>query len=96
MPYNYVTSYPAGALLLHNLRLEVGDETFFTIVRTFVERYSKDPGNASSEDFIAVAEEVAGRDLSTMWDTWMYGTTMPSQVKLLGGEVYDLTERLGR
>ena len=96
VPYNYLTSYPTGALLLHNLRLEVGDETFFTIVRTFFERYSKDPGNASSEDFIAVAEEVAGRDLSTIWDTWMYGTTMPSQVKLLGGEVVDLTERLGR
>ncbi len=94
VPYNYVTSYPTGALLLHNLRLEVGDETFFTIVRTFVERFKDVP--VTSEDFVAVAEEVAGRDLSTIWDTWLYGTTMPSQVKLLGGEVYDLTERLGR
>jgi aminopeptidase N len=94
--YNYITSYPTGALLLHNLRLEVGDETFFTILRTFVERVRQGPANASSEDFIAVAEEVAGRDLSTLWETWMYGTTMPSQVTLLGGEVVDLTEQLGR
>jgi aminopeptidase N len=95
-PYNYFSSYNAGGLLLHNLRLEVGDETFFTILRTFVERFSAGPATATSEDFVAVAEEVAGRDLSTFWDTWLYGTTMPSQVKLLSGEVVDLTEKLGR
>lgn len=94
VPYNFFSAYTAGALLLHNLRLEIGDEAFFTILRTFVERFTDVP--ATSEDFIAVAEEVAGRDLSTVWDTWMYGTTMPSQVKLLSGEVVDLTERLGR
>ncbi|MFN8464470.1 MAG: M1 family metallopeptidase [Caldilineaceae bacterium] len=96
MPFNFLTSYMTGTLLLHNLRLEVGDETFFATTRTFVERFREGPATATSEDFVAVAEEVAGRDLSTLWDTWMYGTTVPSQVKLLGGEVVDLTERLGR
>lgn len=96
VPFNFLTSYMGGTLLLHNLRLEVGDEAFFTTTRTFVERFRRGPATATSADFVAVAEEVAGRDLSTVWDTWLYGTTMPSQVTLLSGEVVDLTERLGR
>lgn len=96
VPFNFLTSYMGGTLLLHNLRLKVGDETFFAIARTFVERFSQGPATATSADFIAVAEAVAGRNLCTVWDTWLYGTTMPSQVTLLSGEVVDLAERLGR
>ena len=43
--------YVRGGLTLHALRLEVGDEVFFDILKTYAERYKY--GNATTEDFIA-------------------------------------------
>jgi aminopeptidase N len=57
------SSYTGGALVLQGLRLEVGDETFFDILRTYAERYKY--GNAGTTEFIAIAEEVSGKDLKT-------------------------------
>jgi aminopeptidase N len=62
--------YYWGALCLHALRLEVGDESFFEILKTYHERY-KD-GNARTADFIAVAEEVSGKELSAFFENWLY------------------------
>jgi aminopeptidase N len=62
--------YYWGALCLHALRLEVGDEAFFQILKTYHERYKG--GNARTADFIAMAEEVSGKELSTFFDSWLY------------------------
>lgn len=63
--------YSWGALCLHALRLEVGDEkTFFEILKTYQERFAG--GNARTADFIAVAEEVSGKELSEFFDSWLY------------------------
>jgi aminopeptidase N len=59
-----------GALALHALRLEVGDETFFEILKTYHERFAD--GNATTADFIAVAEAVSGKELSAFFDSWLY------------------------
>jgi aminopeptidase N len=59
-----------GALGLHALRLEVGDETFFEILKTYHQRFAD--GNARTADFIAVAEEVSGKELSAFFDSWLY------------------------
>ncbi|GMV33429.1 MAG: peptidase [Chloroflexota bacterium] len=67
--------YLRGGLTLHALRLEVGDEAFFNILRTYHERYKY--GNASTEDFIAVAEEIHGADLGDFFDAWLYDTNLP-------------------
>ncbi len=67
--------YDRGALTLHALRLTVGDEVFFEILETFVERYSH--SSASSEDFIVVAEEVSGQDLTDFFDGWLYSEEVP-------------------
>lgn len=67
--------YLRGGLTLHALRLEVGDETFFEILRTYHERYKF--GNAATEDFIAVAEEVSGEDLGDLFDAWLYDEQLP-------------------
>ena len=45
------TVYDRGALTFHALRLRVGDEVFFQILRTYTERFRY--GNASTADFIA-------------------------------------------
>ena len=68
--------YTGGALVFHALRLKVGDETFFKILRTYYNRY-KD-GNAGTQDFIAVAEEVSGQELSPFFSDWLYTTILPA------------------
>jgi aminopeptidase N len=62
--------YYWGALALHALRLEVGDENFFETLQTYHERYKG--GNARTADFIAVAEEVSGKELGAFFDRWLY------------------------
>lgn len=62
--------YSWGALGLHALRLEVGDQEFFEILKTYYKRF--EGGNATTADFIAVAEEVSGKELSPFFDSWLY------------------------
>ena len=68
--------YGRGGLTLAALRLEVGDERFFQILRTYGERFRY--GNASTADFVAVAEEVGGAELDTFFQGWLYETELPS------------------
>jgi aminopeptidase N len=68
-------SYDGGAMVIHALRLQVGDEAFFDILRTYLERYRY--GNAGTEEFIAVAEEVSGQELSAFFDSWLMQTDLP-------------------
>ena len=67
--------YVRGAMALHALRGEVGDEVFFRTLREYVSRYAG--GNVTTEDFIAVAEEIAGKDLGSLFDSWLYDETTP-------------------
>jgi aminopeptidase N len=68
-------SYTGGALVLYALQKEVGDETFFKILRTYAKRFQY--GNAGTDDFIAVAEEVSGRDLTSFFDAWLFSGQLP-------------------
>jgi aminopeptidase N len=67
--------YQRGALTLHALRLTIGDTAFFETLRTYYDRYQY--GNATSADFIAVAEEVSGQDLGEFFDAWLHDPIMP-------------------
>ncbi len=67
--------YDRGALTFHALRLRVGDELFFQILRTYTERFRY--GNADTLDFIAVAEEVSEQDLEAFFDAWLYAKALP-------------------
>lgn len=70
-----LTVYYRGALTLHALRVEVGDELFFDILRTYYDRYQY--ANASTADFIAVAEEVSEQDLTALFQAWLYDAELP-------------------
>ncbi|CAN5848270.1 M1 family metallopeptidase [soil metagenome] len=61
--------YYRGALTLHALRLEVGDDAFFETLRTWAERYRH--ANATTDDFIALAEDVSGAQLDELFDAWL-------------------------
>ncbi len=67
--------YLRGGLTLHALRLRVGDTAFFQILRTYAARYRY--GNASTADFIAVAEQVSGQSLHPLFDSWLYAPQLP-------------------
>lgn len=68
-------SYTGGALVLYALQQEVGDETFFKILQTFARQYQY--GNAGTDEFMAVAEDVSGRDLTAFFDAWLFSERMP-------------------
>ncbi|MEU9287658.1 M1 family metallopeptidase [Streptomyces sp. NPDC048275] len=67
--------YLGGVLVLYALRELVGEDVFQRIERTFLERHRNSA--ASTEDYIAVASEVSGQDLSGFLRDWLYGTKTP-------------------
>src|SRR5215213_5952934 len=67
--------YERGALTLHALRLRVGDEVFFTILRSWTERFHN--GNATTEDFIVLAEEISGEQLDDFFQSWLFEPALP-------------------
>ncbi|MEU5215252.1 M1 family metallopeptidase [Streptomyces sp. NPDC020807] len=69
--------YQRGAMVLHKLRETVGDEVFDEILRGWPAKYRH--ANASTEDFTAYAESVAGKDLAPLWKTWLYGDGRPAE-----------------
>jgi aminopeptidase N len=68
--------YDRGALTLQALRERVGDTTFFNILRTWYaeNRYS----NVTTEEFIATAERVSGRQLDQLFDAWLFQEGRPT------------------
>ena len=67
--------YKRGALAVHALRLAVGDELFFRILRTWTAE--RRASNAVTSDLVSVAERVSGQRLGPLFDTWLTGTTAP-------------------
>lgn len=67
--------YQRGALTLHALRMHIGDEAFFELLRTYVERYGG--GNATTEDFAALAEEISGQELDDFFEAWLFSSPLP-------------------
>lgn len=64
------TVYYKGAWILHMLRFEVGDSTFFSILRQYFNTYKY--ANASTQDFITIAEQLSKKDLSQFFEQWLY------------------------
>jgi aminopeptidase N len=67
--------YQQGAWTLHALRLATGDDVFFEIIRTYADRFQY--GNASTADFIALAEEISGQELDALFNAWLYVGGVP-------------------
>ncbi|HMF61528.1 MAG TPA: M1 family aminopeptidase, partial [Vicinamibacterales bacterium] len=67
--------YNKAAMVLHMLRRLVGDEAFFSGVRSFYEQWKFK--KAGTDDFRQVMERASGRDLSRFFETWIYGSSIP-------------------
>jgi len=78
-------SYQKGAWVLHMLRSEVGEETFWKGMRLFYDRFRN--GNAVTDDFRIVMEEVSGRDLKNFFHQWLFVAGEPNlKISLAAGK----------
>jgi aminopeptidase N len=68
-------TYQKGAWILHMLRGKIGKETLIEGLVEFYNRYSL--GNACTDKFISVIEEVSGIDLDEFADDWLYSAGHP-------------------
>jgi aminopeptidase N len=64
-----------GAMVLQQLRSTVGDDAFFKIMRRWAKEHAG--GNASTKDFVRLAEQVSGKDLTRMFDIWLFAAGKP-------------------
>jgi aminopeptidase N len=67
--------YLRGGLTLHALRLEVGDDAFFDIIRTYTAEFAN--SNATTADFIEIAERISGEPLDEFFQSWLYEAEVP-------------------
>lgn len=67
--------YDRGAMTLQVLRERVGDRAFFRILRRWAA--ANQHGSVSTEDFVALAERVSGRNLDTLFHDWLYRPAKP-------------------
>lgn len=64
-----------GTFALHQLRLQLGTQPFLKLMRAVHERFAG--GEVSTADFVAVAQEVAGRDVTPLLSPWLERTGFP-------------------
>lgn len=65
-----------GALTLHALRLAVGDEAFFAILRDWVARHRG--GVVTTAQFEALCDRAADRRLGGLFDAWLREKPLPA------------------
>jgi aminopeptidase N len=68
--------YKRGALLLHALRLTVGDEAFFVLLRSWVSTNAY--GNVTTAMFVAHCEAASGQSLQDLFRPWLTGRALPA------------------
>jgi aminopeptidase N len=67
--------YKRGALTLHALRHEMGDEGFFVLVKTWAAEHRH--GVVTTADFVALSESCAGRSLQEFFARWLDSPRLP-------------------
>ncbi|NED37462.1 M1 family metallopeptidase [Streptomyces sp. SID8499] len=68
--------YDRGAAAIQALRDEVGDTAFFRILKGWPAAHAY--GNASVADFQKYAEQVSGKPLAALFDTWLFQPVKPA------------------
>ncbi len=68
-------NYQKGAWVLHMLRAQVGDETFFNSLQRYYAEYRD--ATALTEDFQRIVEEEHGEELGWFFEQWLYRPGYP-------------------
>lgn len=90
-------SYNKGALVLHMLRQELGEEAFFEGMNAFLK--SKALSSAEIDDLRLVYEDLTGRDLGLFFDQWFKSAGHPvlnisTEYDSLGSQVVITIEQM--
>jgi aminopeptidase N len=62
-------------MTLQQLRLAVGDDDFFRILRRWAAIHAG--GNVTTDQFIALAERISDQDLDELFTTWLFTPGKP-------------------
>ena len=81
-------SYQKGGWVLHMLRHELGDETFWKGIREYYAKFRN--ANARTNDLQAVMEGISGKKLGPFFQQWLY---QPGYPELVWGSRYDAAKR---
>ena len=68
-------TYSKGGAVIHTLREQVGDETFWKAINLYLNRHKF--GNVESTDLLASMEETSKQDLDWFFKQWVYGVGYP-------------------
>ena len=68
--------YYRGGMTLAALRHKIGDAKFFTLLKTWTAQHKY--GNATTSQFVALAEQVSGQKLAAFFDAWLWQKSKPA------------------
>jgi len=71
LAHRRAVQYRKGAVFLAHLRDTIGDDAFWSGVRSYTVTNARDAVN--SRDLLRAMEEASGRDLSALFAEWVYG-----------------------
>jgi aminopeptidase N len=68
--------YVRGAMTLQALRVTIGDQAFFELLRQWYATHAG--GNGTTGEFVALAEDISGQELSDFFHEWLFTETKPN------------------
>ena len=67
--------YDRGAMTVEALRITIGDDPFFRLLRTWARNNFGKTG--TTPEFIALAERISHKELDALFDAWLFSPTKP-------------------
>ncbi|MCX4234822.1 M1 family metallopeptidase [Streptomyces ortus] len=68
--------YQRGAMTLQVLRERIGDKAFFELLPAWTRQNRH--GNVNTDDFIRLAEKISGKQLDSLFQTWLFTKGKPA------------------
>lgn len=90
--FDYDVTYCKGAMMLHMLRQNLGDQNFFYCLKSYISNPLYRYGNASIEDFINTVNTITGSNMDWFFNQWYYGKGHPRYDILWHQSVDDIVE----
>ncbi len=63
-------TYPKGAIVLHMLRYQLGDEVFFKVLSHFLHKHAFEP--VDTHDFMKAVKDVSGKNMDWFFDQFIF------------------------
>ncbi|MCQ2251984.1 MAG: hypothetical protein MJZ61_00895, partial [Bacteroidales bacterium] len=86
--FNYSTTYAKGAMVVHTLRKELGDQVFFRCIKSYISNPLNKYKNTSIKDLFRAIRIISGRNLDWFTQQWIYGSGYP-QYHIIWQQNYD-------